>query len=248
MMKLSSFLKVFTVLIVLVAFILYVGDSPLRAMKPARTKIVQTFVLDSFEKPGDWLAAFSPFFAKKYDKGKKMYMLDNTKCAAKVFDGKPWGIKSKEEKKVLAVKASFDRKSYNWVEVYPKIPLSIRGRCESIDVWVWGGNFRYRLEVHLKDYLGFKHVVNVGWLNYIGWRNLRIKVPLHIPQSENYIPKLKVLKFIKFVMWADPGERAEGFYVYFDRMQIQTDIYIERFDGDDLVKDGQKKGWIPKQQ
>ena len=49
-------------------------------------------------------------------------------------------------------------------------------------------------------------------------------------------------------MWADPGERAEGFYVYFDRMQIQTDIYIERFDGDDLVKDGQKKGWIPKQQ
>jgi len=127
-------------------------------------------------------------------------------------------------------------------------PLPMIGKVEAIDVWVWGGNFQWRLELHLLDYLGYKHVIDAGWLNFVGWRNIRLSVPRHIPQGEKYVPRLKTLRFEKFVLLANPGEREDIFYVYFDRMQIQSDVYMERFDGDDLVEQGFKAGWMPKQE
>jgi hypothetical protein len=247
----------------LLVFVGFIGSSQLTAQwggsdsPTSKSKNVQSFVFDSFEDPGTWRADFSLFAVKKYNKDTKQYELDKDKCGWTNVIGKPWGLTQETEtNRCLAVKASFDRKGYNWIEVYPvgkdangnigRRPMPTKGRVEYIDVWVWGGSFNYRLEVHLLDYLGHKHIIDAGWLNYIGWKSLRLAVPPHLPQTERYIPALKVLKFEKFVILSHPGERPDNFYVYFDRMQIQTDIFLDRFDGDDLIERGYDSGWIPK--
>jgi len=219
---------------------------------------IQSFVLDSFEDPKAWRVEFSSFVAKKYNESTKLYEVDGNKSTWTNFVASPWSVMTERETNLcLAIRATFDRKGYNWMELYPvrevegktiHYPLPMKGKVYFVDVWVWGGNFDYRLELHLLDYIGNKHVLDAGWLNYVGWRNIRLPVPPHVPQGEKYVPSLKVLRFAKFVMYAHPGERPEGFYVYFDRLQIQTDVNIPRFDGDDLVEKGYGAGWIPQQE
>ncbi|MDR2735150.1 MAG: flagellar filament outer layer protein FlaA [Spirochaetota bacterium] len=244
------------------AFAGLTGSSQLTAqwgvdMNPNKSKNVQSFVFDSFEDSNSWRADFSLFAVKKYNLDHKQYELDVSKCSWTNVVGKPWGVSQETAtNRCLAVRASFDRKGYNWIDVYPvkkdadgklvSRHLPMKGKVEYIDVWVWGGNFNYRLEVHLIDYLGHKHILDAGWLNYTGWKSIRLQIPAHVPQQEKYIPAQKILSFEKFVLLSHPGERPDNFYVYFDRMQIQTDIFLDRFDGDDLVDSGYESGWIPK--
>jgi hypothetical protein len=176
-----------------------------------------------------------------------------------------FGIKSDknefgEPRKVLGIMGKFDRKGYNYVEIIPgkpadantkeediiyedintgtkwvHSPITIPGRVNHFDIWVWGSNYDYYLDAHFQDYRGMVHSFRMGDLKYAGWRLLRVVVPGSIPQSEPYIPRFKPLLFTKFVIWSRPHERVSGFYVYFDEMKVLTDIYEGRFDGDDLA-------------
>lgn len=251
-----------TLLVAVLVFVGLMGSSQLTASwggdpAPNKSKNVQSFVFDSFEDPNGWRADFSLFAAKKYSQEAKQYVLDTSKCSWTNVVGKPWGVEQETAtNRCLSVRATFDRKGYNWIEVSPvrkdangtlaAHPLPMKGRVEYIDVWVWGANFNYRLELHLIDYLGHKHILDAGWLSYIGWKSIRLQVPPHVPQQEKHIPSQRILSFEKFVILSHPGERADNFYIYFDRMQIQTDIFRDRFDGDDLVDSGYESGWMPK--
>jgi len=250
-MKLSKTCRVTAALIIAALVVLFVGIASSRGFRPdkpaERTQNIQTYVLTSFEKVGNWKVKFSRFTAKIYKPGTG-WVEDPVKNQMRIFKGKPWGLDFKHisgEENVLGIKASFDRKGYNYIEIIPKGPIPMEGLVKEIDLWVWGGNFRYRLELQLIDYKDYVHVMDCGWLNYIGWRNIRLKIPGHIPQGEKYIPRLKPLRFKSFKLLAHPGERNDIFYVYFDRMQIQTDVFLSRFDGDKLVKEA-PADWMPR--
>ncbi len=112
--------------------------------------------------------------------------------------------------------------------------LNLTGVVQSLDLWLWGGNYDWWLEFHLKDYQGYEHQLEAGDISYIGWMNLRTTVPSYIPQSEHYVPFMQNLKIEKLKLWQYPTERIDQFFVYLDYMQVQTDVYVERFNGDDL--------------
>lgn len=251
-MKLSKSCRVIAALAVAVMIVLFVGTAVSQSFGPKnqgkRTQNIQTYVLTSFEKVANWNVQFSRFTAKMYKPGTG-WVEDSKKNQMRVFKGKPWGLEFRHitgEQNVLGVKASFDRKGYNHIQIIPKAPIPMEGLVKEIDLWVWGGNFKYRLEIQLIDYKGYVHTLDCGWLNYIGWRNIRIKVPAYIPQGEKYIPRLKTLRFKGFKLLSHPAERNDIFYVYFDRMQIQTDVFLSRFDGDKLVKEA-PADWMPRQ-
>jgi len=249
-MKLSTSSRVLAALVISASVLFFVGIVGSQDIRPGgvgKTRNIQTYVLTSFEKQENWTVKFSRFTAKAYvaDKG---WIEDDKKNQMRVFKGKPWGLDFphiKGEENVLGVKASFDRMGYNHIEIIPKEPIPMEGEVLEMDLWVWGGNFKYRLEIQLIDYKGYVHVLDAGWLNYVGWRNIRIKVPSYIPQGEKYIPRMKTLRFKGFKLLAHPAERSDIFYVYLDRMQIQTDVFLSRFDGDQLVKNA-PVDWMPK--
>ncbi len=224
---------------------------------------LQTFVLSDFGDEKDqsnrivWTARFSRF-AKPTDPTKELSPPDTNACTAEYFQAKPLGIPMEIESRQkwsLGIKAQFTRRGYNWIEIYPvktdgdimaggkpnpraagkPTVVELVGIVKSLDMWVWGGNYKYWLEFYLQDHKGFLHRLSAGDLTFVGWRNVRTKIPNYVPQAEFHVPFLKPLKVTMIKFWANPTERADQFYAYLDYMQVQADVYMQRFNGDDLA-------------
>lgn len=160
---------------------------------------------------------------------------------------------SNKDLKSLGIASLFDRKEYNWVDIIPgtkdkPIELPLPGRVKALDMWVWSGNYDYYLEAYVRDYKGIVYTVQMGNLNFAGWKNLRINIPESIPQAKKYLPKRQSLTLVKFRIWtrptesvvipgtapdASPFDRAVKFY--FSNMKVLTDTYETLFDGDTLA-------------
>jgi hypothetical protein len=144
----------------------------------------------------------------------------------------------------LGLRGQFDRKGYNWIDLYPVLAkdedekpfeIPIPGRVSNIDVWVWGANLKYYIEIYLRDYRGIVYALRLGDISYPGWRNLRVNIPSSIAQARRTLPAYAGLKFVKFRIWTQPVERVDNFYIYFKQMKILTDMFEALFDGNDLA-------------
>jgi hypothetical protein len=148
----------------------------------------------------------------------------------------------------LGLWGKFDRRGYNWIDLYPSVPgsgqggidpepfeIPMPGRIQSLDLWVWGSNLNYYIEAYFRDYQGIVHAVYLGDLAFQGWKNLRVKIPNSIPQSKRVLPVYAGLSFVKFRIWTTPAERVDNFYIYFNQWKVLTDTFETNFDGDDLA-------------
>ena len=203
------------------------------------TKNIVSHVLETFDtetQTAEWIVQGSKFITEGYPK-------------FKLINGFPYSLygrdAAEEDHQVLGILGKFDRQGYNYLEIIPvtdgpegKVPLKLpmEGRVLEMDMWVWGGNWNFTLEAHLEDFRGIVHVIEMGRLRYTGWKNLRVRMPNYIPQSEVYIPRYKELKFLKLVVRTEPNEDVSGFEVYFDQIKLLTDMYESRFDGDEFVR------------
>ena len=144
----------------------------------------------------------------------------------------------------LGLHGKFDRQSYNWIDLYPvltddpegkpyEIPLP--GRIQNFDMWVWGSNLRFYIELYIRDYQGVVHCLKLGDISYTGWQNLKVNVPTNIRQSRRILPSFAGLHFVKFRIWTQPTERVDNFYIYFKQLKVLTDVFESFFDGNDLA-------------
>jgi hypothetical protein len=146
----------------------------------------------------------------------------------------------------LGINGAFDRNGYNWIDVYPVLleddpatnknagdptEIPLRGKTNSISMWVWGANLDYSVDVYIRDYQGIVYRLKLGDINYTGWRKLRANVPTSIPQSHKSAPYLRPIKLVKFRIWTTPREQVSDFYVYFDHLTALTDVYELNYDG-----------------
>jgi hypothetical protein len=147
----------------------------------------------------------------------------------------------------FGVEAKFDRMGYNYLEFIPvedkndangnPVPMGIPipGRVKNLDMWVWGSDYNYYMDVQLRDYQGIVHVLRLGNINFKGWKNLRVDIPSSIPQNVVYVPQRKGLELVKIVLWTRPNEKVDGFYVYLDEIKVFTDTFETPFDGQPLA-------------
>nr|AGS54371.1 putative flagellar filament outer layer protein FlaA [uncultured bacterium contig00015] len=144
----------------------------------------------------------------------------------------------------LGINGKFDRNGYNWIDIYPvladdpdSLPAEIHvpGRVRNLDLWVWGSNYKYYIEVFLRDYRGVIHTLRLGDISYQGWRNLNVNIPSNIIQARRTLPSYAGLTFVKFRIWTQPTERVDDFYIYFKNLKILTDTFETQFDGNDLA-------------
>ena len=145
----------------------------------------------------------------------------------------------------LGIHGQFDRRGYNWIDLYPvsaenpdggPVEITIPGTVQTIDCWVWGSNFRFYIEVYLRDFRGVVHALRLGDISYIGWRNLSVNIPNTIAQSRRTLPAHQSLTFVKFRIWTQPVERVDDFYIYFKQLKVLTDMFNPLFDGNDLAE------------
>jgi hypothetical protein len=148
--------------------------------------------------------------------------------------------------KSLGIHGRFDRRGYNWIDLYPTkggdgedadepLEIPIPGRIQNLDMWVWGSNLNFYIEAYVRDYNGVVHTLRLGNTAYTGWKNLRVNIPNSIAQSKRILPRLAGLTFVKFRIWTQPVEKVGDFYIYFKQFKVLTDTFESLFDGDELA-------------
>ena len=215
----------------------------------------ETKVLESFNGADDapyiWKTQASRFISSVRDKNGEVVKDSNgndDKYPKTMYvDAWPisaFGNRPAEGTRSIGIHGQFDRRGYNWIDIYPVLKddseetpyeIHIPGRVANIDMWVWGANLRYYIEIFLRDYRGVIHTLRLGDISYVGWKNLRVNVPTNIPQARPTIPSYAGLTFVKFRIWTQPVERVDNFYIYFKQLKVLTDVLENLFDGNDLA-------------
>jgi hypothetical protein len=229
-------------LVLSVIAICLTGITSVTAQSRVATTNYQSRVLEGFDDPAEsrWIVRGSKFATEGYPEFG--WVPSHPEALQTLTDRAP------EEMRSLGVHGRFDRLGYNYMEFIPveaedddegnPVPrgVPIPGRIVSFDMWAWGSNYDYYLEIQLQDYRGIVHTLRLGDLRYRGWRNLRVDIPPYIPQDIVYVPQRQGLELVKIVMWTRPDEVVGDFYLYLDEIKVFTDIYDEPFDGDELAR------------
>lgn len=217
------------------------------------TITLESIVIQTFDDPEaqPWFVIGSKFSTEGYPK------LASVKAWPISLQGS--NVEGKDLRS-LGIAMLFDRKEYNWVDIIPgkktgsgsdvkyqPIELDLPGRVRMLDMWIWSGNYNYYIEAYVRDYTGIVHVIPLGDLNHVGWRNFRANLPTSIPQSKKYLPKKEALTLVKFRIWTRPTEVAavptradapqyeKAIYFYFDQLKVLTDTFESLYDGDSLT-------------
>jgi len=191
-----------------------------------------------------------------------------------------WSLteKGKKKEKCLGVKFQFRYPGTNeihilappqldWKDKTPKLTfnpstgkdeqergLELPGKAKGISIWVHGRGHPYTMEVWVKDYHGATHILKLGSINFVGWRPMKVAIPVNVPQEFESFPQTRITKITRFVIRAVPNasreELMEVAYFFFDQVKVLTDTYEVNFDGNELHKifDGGSKGGEKKQQ
>jgi hypothetical protein len=145
------------------------------------------------------------------------------------------GIKE-QDKNVLGVKVDFFHRGYVGFEVYPTAPLPVEGIAKTVSVWVAGRNFNHTLTLLLQDYYGDRMEVEMGKLNFMGWKKMTVAIPPAIVQSDYHYTYRDGIRVVGFRIDCDPLEARGAYYVYLDDLRAVTDLFNEsRRDADDMV-------------
>ncbi|OHD10210.1 MAG: hypothetical protein A2Y41_11965 [Spirochaetes bacterium GWB1_36_13] len=204
---------------------------------------IQTMVIEGFEEKDGWEAKYSKFRCRNWNNEDKekpdeskswITWVESNGEDGLLPDGLPKELRGKQEKTTMGVKGCFDVKGYNWIVLEPKKPLISKGITKAIDLWVWGSGYNYDLYIVIKTWQGTYYSLYMGNLSYYGWQNLRVEIPEYISQFTSYVPRIKPIQVVRLKLVSKPDEKPDDFYAYFDYMQIQTDIYEERYNGDNL--------------
>ncbi|HOJ50884.1 MAG TPA: flagellar filament outer layer protein FlaA [Spirochaetota bacterium] len=213
-----------------------------------KNHLIKTITLEDFEKTGQWLVKYSIYrrhswkdpYSTKYDDSQKWITWKVIDPADYIYYGKPESAESVGERgrTVMGVRAKYYTKGYNWVSIEPKQQLFLIGDVISLRVWVWGGNYNYNLYVVLKNFQDKYYKVPLGNLGFKGWRQLSVNLKSYgIKQHDIWVPQLKPLEFIRFLVVSDVNERPDQFAIWFDDLQYDTDSASEFYYGKGLEKE-----------
>lgn len=180
-------------------------------------------LVEDFEQAGEW----SSYMPRDY--GVTMAMRR---------EGSPDSLASESNKFVLGVKAEFMRRDFSWVTITPAKPTAIKGITKSLSVWVVGRNYQHMLSVILRDYLGRIKFLQAGTLTWAGWKEVSIPIPPSIEQQNYKITEERGLTFEGFRVDFQPEDMmGRPFYIYFDWLTSDTDIFVESFQNPDDMLD-----------
>jgi len=200
------------------------------------SKAVETFIIDDFDSPDGrdwkWNVNASRFIAENFPKSAYVAGIPNSL--------KPFRDANAPEAKVFGVQVAFDRKGDNWFEIYPtdangeiyEIPM--KGIVSQFDFWVWGANYRYTLEMLVRDSDGCVRILPCCRTTFNGWKNIVVNVPGSIPQQSRLRSGPKTLTLVGFRVRTDPAEFVDDFAIYFDQLKYTTNTLNNIFDGYDL--------------
>lgn len=197
---------------------------------------IKEISVDKFEHDGFWRSSISS---------------DDGYTTTRLFRGGPAGKEPIPEEEglnipddyVLGTRVDFLRRGYSSMMIFPARPIPIEGITKTITVWVAGRNFNHELFVIIQDFFGRYYEFSMGKLNFMGWQKMYAAIPPApddgvsgvVQRSYNYSNHFGI-KIMGFRIDFDPMEARGSYYVYFDDLRANTDLFSEHHrDADDMV-------------
>lgn len=199
-------------------------------------KSYQTYMVDNFDGSEEvewtWEVKASKFATDGYPK-------------LQFFDGMPQALRvmypdsEEASKRFLGIQAKFNRMGDNWFDIIPTVDgkpyeIPFKGQVARLDMWVWGSEYFYQMEILVRDAEGRVHTLPVGWLNFKGWKNMGVTIPSYIKQSTKYIGT-DGFTLVCFRIRTSPSERVDNFYFFLDEVQALTNVFVDSYDGYQLL-------------
>ncbi len=160
-----------------------------------------------------------------------------------------------DELQSFAINGSFTRRGRNSIEIIPTRdgstpdPLPLADEVKALGVWVWGSNFNQHLVAIIEDADGTQHRLDMGSLQFMGWRNLSVVMPSNINQGNRTFPLRRTLRLVKFVVEINQSEQADNFFLYMHGFtSISQRRFMTGFDGSNLTEQSVlERVWDPQE-
>ncbi|MEK6794849.1 MAG: flagellar filament outer layer protein FlaA [Spirochaetota bacterium] len=156
-------------------------------------------------------------------------------------EGGPADVRSKGEdanRFIVGLKVEYFRTGYNWFSAVPPRPIKIPGITKQLSVWVAGRNYEHRLYFVISDFYGQVNMLGNEKLNFTGWKQVTAQISPFLPQDEYHSSTERGIHLRGLRIECDPLFTHGKYYVYFDDIVAETDLYLENFrDADDPSDD-----------
>lgn len=227
-----------------------VEDEANRDKKGTAEESLYKITLDTFERAGEWRAGIpieyglvnvkeiqgAPMELGKLEPQKvkmppKYGKADSSGKAAPYFEEE-----TDEHKQVMGVKVSFMHRAHSWVKIEPPTPINLEGMVKGFEMWVAGRNKRHKLYIVIKDFYNKERYLEVGELNFIGWKKMNIQIPYTVVQEDFRYSTKRGMTFMGFMVKFHPEETSGHFYIYFDNISAELSRFLEENrDTDDIL-------------
>ncbi|MDR2536396.1 MAG: flagellar filament outer layer protein FlaA [Treponema sp.] len=212
------------------------GSDPSRIGIDTAQQNLKEISIDKFEHDSYWHGVISP---------------DDGFINARLFEGSPAGKEPVPEEAdlniddshVLGVRVDFLHRGNISFSLYPRRPIPIEGITKTVSVWAVGRNYNHTLKILVQDFFGRHFELEMGKLNFQGWKRLTVAIPPQpligkagIIQRDYHYNNQLGIKVLGFKVECDPAETSGTYYLYLDDLRATTDLFAENNrDPDDMA-------------
>lgn len=135
-----------------------------------------------------------------------------------------------KSKFVLGAKVVFLRRTFSEASIEPPRKLRIPGVAKKVSAYVLGKGLPHVVYAVVRDMHNRIFHIKLGDLKHSGWKKLDGIIPHHLIQEDQRFSTLyrpRGLLFEGFLIKFSPLEALGNFYVYFDNLSFETDMYLE---------------------
>ena len=137
---------------------------------------------------------------------------------------------------VLGAKISFYKRALSSFSIRPVRPLPVEGIAKTISVWVAGRNTNHILQLEISDHFGNVAYINMGKMNFVGWKKLTVSVPPTVVQRDYHYNNKMGITIRGFNILCDLDETYGKYYFYIDDLRVVSDLFAEDSrDEDDIL-------------
>ena len=203
----------------------------------AGNEFVYLDLIEDFENAEDWVAySTTPVGETRSQRMVQVGDIKSTSDDIPPREGEAYSINQRPNNPnhILGIKTYFNYSGIDRVEIKPPQELMMRGIVKQFSVWVLGRGYRHSLYVKVRDYRNKIHRLNMGSLNFLGWRKMIVIVPTSIRQPTKYGRKSQRLRFVSLFVESNIHEKAGIFYFYVDGLKAIIDRSGLQYPGSEI--------------
>jgi len=129
--------------------------------------------------------------------------------------------------RILGAKIHFFKRGYNHFALYPPQPIYLEGITKGFELWVCGRNKNHKLYVMIEDVKGEDRLIEVGSLDFLGWKKLEARISPRVEQADYRFTQKRGITFKGFLVKCDPVDSYGKYYLYIDNFTVIVDRFFE---------------------